>query len=324
MATRYFIFFCFFIFVSDIFGQAYIYRIDPDLLLDSFPSAALAVSLRKLDRDYFGRCLTIQRDNGDTSNIFFKNNYLDTISLKNFCGTGAGDSCRVRVWFDQSGNARNFRQETAANQPLIMVNGAINYDNGEVSIIFDGSNDWMEIPESTSAFNFVHNGNDATFFVINRFGNTNNPNAAYIVLDNMAANVNNVGFNIFYSDISPSDNNFISRVVAFGNNIARMDETNKITANQINLLYEKIDANNATAANRIRGAVNGSADFGNNTFSVSPTSSNSSFNLTLGATANSRILPLLGAFQEMILYNSDKSSDKLSIETNINRFYSIY
>ena len=313
-------------------GQIYIdsYRfgaaVSDDLLLDSFPTAELALSLRKLDKDYTGNCITIQKDNGDTSNVAFSGNYLDTAAVKTFCGTGAGDSCRVRVWFDQSGSARNFRMDTAAQQPLIMINGELTYDNGEVAARFDGSNDYMVIPNSTSTFNFVHNGNTATIFTVNRYGNVANPNTPYGFIGNCNGNSDQIGFALAYDDRgSLSRNDAVSYLVPNGGGVdysAFILSNDKITPNQINISYTLIDANNATAANRMYVAINGDATFNTNTANVNPSASNATGNLQIGRPPGAS--PMLGAIQEIILYDADKSSDRTAIRDNINRFYSIY
>lgn len=314
-------------------GQIYIdsYRfgaaVSADLLLDSFPTAALAISFRKLDKDYAGNCITIQRDNGDTSNVAFSGNYLDTASVKSFCGEGAGDSCRVRVWFDQSGNARNFRQNTAANQPLIMINGVLTYDNGEISLRFDGTNDFMEIPNSTATFKFFHDGSESTLFMINRYGNSSNPNILYTALANSTGNSDNFGAAFIYDDRTASSKNNSTFYVTSANNVssylATLFSNDRITPNQINLSYIFSDGDNATLANRLSASINGGATFENNTANISVSSSNASYNLHLGRTGDGNFY-LLGAMQEIVLYAADKSSDRTAIRDNINRFYSIY
>ena len=300
----------------------------PALLLDSFPGATAAYSLRLLRTDYTGNALTITKDNGDTTLIGFSNGYLDTAAMKTFCGTAAGDSCRVRRLFDQSGNARNFTQTDFASQPLIMADGVVLRDNGEISLRFNGSNNWMEIPSSTAMFNFMHNGGDATIFSVQRFGNVSNPNAFYNILDNCEGATANIGISTGYDDraVVPRNNtNFtsIQRGVLGASTAVAIVEA--IAPNVIGLLYSKIDADNATAANRIRGGFNGSADYGNNTLTNAPSASNATFNLTLGATgAATKAGFLLGAVQEFIIYNADQSTNRAAIETNINNFYQIY
>jgi hypothetical protein len=295
-------------------------------LLDCFPGAAAAYSLRLLDNDYTGNCITVQRDNGDTSLIGFAMNYLDTAAMKTFCGEGAGDSCRVRRWWDQSGNNRNFSQDTMARQPLVMADGVVLRDNGDVSLRFDGSNDAMFIPSSTAMFNFVHNGGDASFFSVQRFGNSGNPNTFYVLLDNCRTATTATGFYLVYADASPNNDAYsvvVNRSVS-NTNSARITEGNTITPNVINLLYTRIDADNAIAADRAKGGYNGGVEYGSNTSTDTPSASNASQNLRLGGINNDNAFHLLGAVQELIIYNADQTSNRAAIETNINTFYSIY
>jgi hypothetical protein len=300
------------------------------LLLDSFPGAAAAYSLRKLDKDYAGDAIVVRRSsNNDTLVIGFSGGVLDTAALKTFCGTGATDTCFVRRLYDQSGNGRNFVQTTSANQPRILTSGVINREAGTPAMVFNGTSHWMDIPSSTAMFNFVHNGDDATIFSVQRFGSTSDPNAAYVLLDNCGTSAINIGVSFFYDDrLSVSRNNShvqsINRGVG-GEGAATSSTNDVITPNAIGLSYNKYDADNATAANRARGGFNGSADYGSNTLTNTPSTSNATFNLTLGATsAVTKALFLIGAVQEIIIYNADQSSNRAAIETNINNFYQIY
>ena len=295
------------------------------LLLDDYPTASAAYSLRLLRTAYTGDAIVVRRSsNNDTLAIGFSGGVLDTAAMKTFCGA---NNCFVRRFYDQSGNGRDFLQTTAANQPAIITSGTVLRDNGEVSLRFDGSNDWMEIPSSTAMFNFIHDGGDATIFSVQRFGSAANPNAVYIFLDNTAASGGNRGVSLFYDDrLSAPRNNAHVVIVGAGNTAAAsMAVLDSIPPNDIGLLYNKIDANNATAANRIRGGINGGADYGINITTTSPSLLDATFNLTLGATgAVTKASFLLGAVQEIIIYNADQSSNRAAIETNINNFYNIY
>ena len=114
------------------------------LLLDDYPGAAAAYSLRLLRTAYTGNCIEVRRSNDNTtSNIGFSGNYLDTAALKTFCGS---NSCFVRTWYDQSTNARNVIQ-TADNtrQPRIVNAGTIERRNGQCTVFFDGTNDVLQI-----------------------------------------------------------------------------------------------------------------------------------------------------------------------------------
>lgn len=116
----------------------------PNLLLNLYPNAAGAYSLRKLDKNYAGSAIRVRRSSDNTeSNIGFDvNGNLDTSTLSTFVGAGNGF---ITTWYDQSGNARNLTQATAANQPRIVNAGVIDTKGtqGKASIKFDGTNDNM-------------------------------------------------------------------------------------------------------------------------------------------------------------------------------------
>jgi hypothetical protein len=108
-------------------------------LLDYYPNAAAAYSVRKLRAAYTGSSIRVRRSSDNTeSDIGFSNGDLDTSALTSFCGSGNGF---VTTWYDQSGNARNATQSTAGNQPQIVSSGSIITENGKPTLQFDGSND---------------------------------------------------------------------------------------------------------------------------------------------------------------------------------------
>jgi hypothetical protein len=97
--------------------------ISSQLLLDLFPNATVAYSLRKLRSAYSGNCIRVRRSSDNTEqNIGFVGNDLDTASLLTFCGAGNGF---ITTWYDQSTNANNSTQATAATQAQIVASGAL-------------------------------------------------------------------------------------------------------------------------------------------------------------------------------------------------------
>jgi hypothetical protein len=108
-------------------------------LLDTYSGAAAAYSLRKLRSTYSGSSIRVRRSSDNTEQDFgFVNNILDTASLLSFVGAGNGF---VTTWYDQSGNARNILQSTAANQPQIVSSGSVLVHNSKPAMTFDGTND---------------------------------------------------------------------------------------------------------------------------------------------------------------------------------------
>lgn len=119
-------------------------------------SADVAGSIaRKLRSAYAGSAIRVRRSSDNTEqDIGFVSNELDTATLASFC---SGTDGFVVTIYDQSGNARNWTQGTAASQPQIVSSGTIfTGANGKPECRFDGSNDrlvastWSLVTPTTS------------------------------------------------------------------------------------------------------------------------------------------------------------------------------
>ena len=106
------------------------FRFGPGPLLDSFPGAQAAYSLRKMSSAYTGSCLTVRRSSDNaTTNIGFYRYTIDTDAILRFVGTGSGF---VTTWFDQSGNGVNISQASAGSQFNIVTSGSLHYEGNDV------------------------------------------------------------------------------------------------------------------------------------------------------------------------------------------------
>ena len=118
----------------------------PPLLLNTYPGAAAAYSLRLLDNTYTGSAIRVRRSSDNTEqDIGFSSGELDTATLLTFAG--AGDAF-VKTWYDQSGNSNDAAQASTAIQPEIVSSGAVILKNGKPAVYFSSSS---FILESTSA-----------------------------------------------------------------------------------------------------------------------------------------------------------------------------
>jgi hypothetical protein len=97
--------------------------IPPLPILDQFPNANYAYSMRLLRIGYVGNCIRIRRssDNAETD-IGFVSNYVDEAAITSFIGS---DTAYITTWYDQSGNGVNKVQTTAASQPYIAKVGVV-------------------------------------------------------------------------------------------------------------------------------------------------------------------------------------------------------
>ena len=108
-------------------------------LLDQYPGAIAAYSLRKLRSAYTGFCIQVRRSTDNaTQNIGFVNNVLDTTTLLTFVGAGNGF---VSIFYNQSTNSSNITQSTLANQPIIVNSGSLITLGTKPAMFFDGVND---------------------------------------------------------------------------------------------------------------------------------------------------------------------------------------
>jgi hypothetical protein len=271
-------------------------------LLDDYPSAAAAYSLRKLRTAYTGSAIRVRRAVGSPSekDIGFVNNELDVSDLQSFC---SGTDGFVQTWYDQSGNGRNATQTTAANQPQIVSSGSVISENGKPSLQFDGSNDSLN-------FNgLVYTTN--TVFATAVFLQNNSGTFTAIASQNSGGGQIGRSTILGLDDSSPRKSQYF-----FNNGTSYLNRSSGTIANNTQTLMT-----NYSQSNNYFNALNGSS--GNNVISgqsFTPASTNGFAIGNLPITGS----PLLGEIQEIIIWNSDQSSNKTGIETNINDFYSIY
>jgi 3D (Asp-Asp-Asp) domain-containing protein len=123
-------------------------------LLDTYPNAAAAYSVRLLRSGYTGNAIRVRRssDNAEQNIGFTALGNLDTTALTTFC---SGTNGFVTTWYDQSGNNRDATQTTAANQPQIVNSGSVLTLTGvgaaKPCLSFDGTNDSFNFSSITAA-----------------------------------------------------------------------------------------------------------------------------------------------------------------------------
>jgi hypothetical protein len=254
------------------------------LLLDDYPNAAAAYSLRKLRTAYTGDCIVVRRSsNNDTLAIGFSGNYLDTAALKTFC---AGTDCFVRTWYDQSTNARNATQTVNVQQPQVVAGGALYYTNGKPAL---NANTSFRVLVTATNISFTAYYASVVSDVTGLFG-------AYAHLIGLGGSP----FNQFYR--------------ASGNwrYFSSSDFATNVTFASGQRLITFVDNNTNTVIH-----LNGVS---NTTISATLNATNQDLRIIGYASPNG----MAGNFQECIFYASDQSANRTGIESNINSFYTIY
>jgi hypothetical protein len=254
-------------------------------LLDSYPGATAAYSLRKLRNAYSGSVIRVRRSSDNTeTDIGFVSNQLDTATLLTFCGAGNGF---LSTWYDQSGNGNNATQTTAVSQAQIVSGGSLITDGGKVAII---GNQFLtlnsEIVPTSSYAGFSVMSRSVTNAIMCSFS------GAGIPIISLVTNATTVNTNLYnYNKVVENRIGFID--------LGRFLFS---TINTVNV--QSTYLNNIIQPDVVTSEVGG----GN-------------FNRVMGRNA---IELFNGKAQEFILYNSNQAVNNAAINTNINSYYNIY
>jgi hypothetical protein len=260
-------------------------------LLDTYPNAAVAYSLRGLRLDYTGNLIRVRRsiDNAE-EDIGFTNDAardLDISALASFC---SGTNGFVTTWYDQSGNARNVTQTTAASQPQIVSSGSVILNNGKPSIQFGASVQTQLVSASFSQSPPIR------AFANLRFNTGSNQGFAF---DGLSVNQ----FRVY--------NESTTRLSAYagGGEPQYNDATGVLNKNYLSDVLSE--------SNNLRFQIN------NNTATNGSGATVTKTGVRLGANSVN-FGTFRGFIAEYIEYNSTQNSNADGIKSNINSFYSIY
>ena len=257
-------------------------------VLDLYPNATAAYSVRRLSGAYTGALIRVRRssDNAEQDIGFTGTGDLDETALTAFVGANDGF---VVTWYDQSGNANDAIMSTAANQPQIVSSGSLLTVNSKPCLSFDGTNDYFNLTSNistdSSSFNTFVGKRGAsgrrlfglagisTFQYLWGLWNDNN----YYLQAKTT----------HYQGSSSTDTTTNQLLLTGLNNTGTMSmfkNGNTITSSQIALSY-------------------------NNNIN--------SLGLYLTSYAYCEL-------QEIVFYNSEQSANRSGIESNINTYYGIY
>ena len=223
-------------------------------------------------------------------------------------------SSAVSQWNDKSGNGRNAAQSTAGNRPAYQSAA----QNGLNAVRFTAASSHFLTAGTTSTWNFLHNGTNSAVFIVARVRSTgDNPNDAHYFLATQVSSAE-IGFQCYYEDrTSVSINNGFSCAVSrgvSGVNTATASVADVLTPGTYNIASVYVDADNATANNRILFRVNGGTETGGNTLTNAPSASNSTHALNIGRNP----LPLLyltGDICEILIFNTQPgTTDRQRLE----------
>ena len=291
---------------NDVYSETQITISIPDRLLDTYSGATVAYSLRLLRKAYSGALVLIRRSSDNAQKAFYPDTSFElSISSNDGAGTTleswiGGDDGYVVTWYDQSGNSYDVTQATAGAQPKVISQGFLIGSNGQAAVKFDGTDDFLKY--SSLAF---ANGLLSIFSV----QKLNNPNSLNAGIFDSADNLSMASANGFRFD--NVGNNF-----RFGTNSAFTSFANGSTSQTLNTGI-KTSTNRTIYIDGVQKnttAIAGNVDFtGVTQHKVGTLGDNSTETSFLD-----------GFISEIVVYNSDETSSRTGIETNINANYNTY
>jgi len=204
----------------------------------------------------------------------------------------------VKTWYDQSGLGKHATQVTNANQPMIFNNNSLLTSDSKPIMKYDGTNDFLVIPTFSDKVQTI-------FVLFNKnttnFADYNGIITAREASSTISANSNErVGFTG-----TPNNSNitgFENTTGVWINGRVRDVSSYKVYTSGQSLPYQ-------TGLNLVTQFATGS--------------SIGTKNIVIGAdTFGSRYLN--GSIREIMLYSSNESSNRATIETGINSYYNVY
>ena len=267
-------------------------RFEVPALLDLYPNAAAAYSLRKLRSGYTGSAIRVRRssDNTEQDIGFTSTGDLDTTALTTFVGANNGF---VSTWYDQSGNNRNATQTNTALQPIIVSGGTILLERNKPVIYANNRTNLMNIPSFTLISDYsIIIASSLKSFGRNMWMGTSSLSGYVRALDNQGG-----GFSIKHDG-----------------RVGGADFSGVQTLTPELHFFQRFGTNMSHSRNGVNSI----------TSELSPQGLNFTIN-TLFDGYNDGIGYKMDANAfEIIIYNSNQSPNCIGIETNINSYYGIY
>jgi len=287
------------------------------LLLDEYPNAKVAYSMRKIRSDYAGACLRVRRSSDNTEqDIGFSGNELDTAALLSFVGANDGF---VTVWYNQKTASDKANNSTAIYQPRIVSSGVVDTmgANGKPAM-FCGANAVL-YAGNTSTFKYLHDGTirSSTVSVMQTASVLSGLKFLWLTGTSGGGSIQ---AQMYFSGTS------IRQQIKNGpGSINNAGPTNSVATSTDYLVWQTFDGGNPTPSEKMIMNLNGGADIDNNTSVFTPSTLDSTLRLHLFNYRYPQVgYGTNGYCQEMIFWEDDYTGDKAAISDNINNYYGIY
>ena len=260
-------------------------------ILQTHTGSVAAYRLRRLSNTYSGPLVNVRRasDNSQADIGFTASGNLDVDGLRLHC---QGTDGFVAKWYDQSGNGRNFAQDTAENQPKIFTSDSIitMTSKSRPSIEFSVDSKFMDLG---SQFTFT-----SEFFM-------------HFVLEDLT---NSNSFGVLLNQDGSTHNRI--RILANGKSHLKINNSSAIENSGVfsqSPVFYAIQRDSSNAVKQFIGATEKASDTNSDDFAVL-------FRLGINqGTASTHALR--AKVSEMIFYNQDMSSSRTAITTDATEYF---
>jgi protocatechuate 3,4-dioxygenase beta subunit len=216
------------------------------------------------------------------------------LSANSGVGTST-DGAAIQTWNDRSGNNNNATQATAGNRPILKNN----IQNGKPVVRFDGSNDFLQLPNSNASLNLTQ----GSLFTLAKSADAGTSYRGIMVKSPAYGNfwVDNIAGTYDWQN-----NVIVTRGSALNNNNAQLmvNQFNSGVANGSNIYINGVQTGN----------------------SYTMTVNSQSQNGVIGSGADNGSIQWFGGdIPEILLFNSSLSTqDRQIVETYLNTKYNLY
>ena len=255
-------------------------------LLDTYPNASAAYSLRDLAIASIGSAVVRVRRSSDNVEQDFTSAEITDGTLTTFTGSNDGF---VTTWYDQSGNGVNATQATASNQPKLVSNGVVNLQENKPAIYYDGSDkfEFAQVDTTDSV---------SSIFSIVEQKENNNEN---VIVSGRA-----------YGEMQLR---LTSEIFAYVKSYLSLVTSMPIPSYSQNVLLTSL-----ATSQKVDVGVNGYMIAGDTPPNITPVRQKID---TIGFAHGPDNFE--GNMQEIIIYNTDQSLNKIGIETNMGNNYNL-
>ena len=253
-------------------------------LLGLYPGASAAYSLQDIGGG--GNVIRARRSSDNAEDDFTVAD-IEAGNLGSWAGSG---DAFVRTWYDQSGNGQDATQTTVSHQPKVIDNGSVILDsNGYATIQFDGSNDNLLMPFATGS-----NSGHLMSAVCEPVNNSSNQ----FLLDFRDAGNDGITMLGLSSGLMNHRTDAVKAAQSYGSDVQLF--TGEYTGSGLTAYVDGVGGTTLSGVN-----------------------TSATINGRIGSAASAVTLAWNGSISEVVIYLSDKSSDRTGIESNIAGRYGI-